>query len=599
MKSTTEMSWIFLHVYEIIYKKRGGEMYIIQIADLHVGIEQNLNECKAKIDKIYLEVFKLIKSDELLIFCICGDITDKGNKEGYRNAGVLINYLKEKFNGYKYKLEFIPGNHDICEGSFKAFDLFISEYIDEKYSYECKNVVVRKYGDINLVLLNSSYHKDHKYGKIDLQQLKDAISNRENNFVIMHHTFISEYENDESAIRDAYRLIKELDENKVCGLLHGHTHGYSDISISNECKVIGVGPLFKKIEDINNQFNLIEIKSGKVNKVYNIRYSLDLAGYSVLEVFSRTRMNIFYGESLIDVYDEVVKSTKAYGAIMNLNMNIRIKLDEFNSQIQSIFSEQITIAEEWQEKIPPNSLYYNHGQYMFKGGSDPIEYVIKELKNKATSSRAIIPLINIEDVVGSGDNFLPSLDIIQFGFEKDNKDELYITLYLRALEVNNFLKINLSEVYVMCKKISEKIREISVLNINIISFKAQYREKFSCFRKADIDMIEEAALMFIVMKKDIIKIIDLLQNKHELSETVVHLDGIERLERCIKNYNLHDGETYSKNIYRSIQVLKEYMIKLKGLRESTSNYIEIDEEEKKVEKQIQIVINEFRKLMEE
>lgn len=574
-------------------------MFILQISDLHIGIDIDLHEIKYKIDKIYIEVEKIIEKSELLIFCICGDITDEGKKDGYNNATIVIDYLKEKFNEYNYKLEFIPGNHDICEGNFEEFDKFISGYVGGMYSYTDKNVVVRKYGDINLVLLNSSYHKDHKYGKIDLVQLTNEIKENENNFVIMHHTFISEYEDDQSAIRNAYKFIKVLDENKVCALLHGHTHGYSDISISNECKVIGVGPLFKKIEDINNQFNIIEIKSGKVNKVYNMRYSSDLDGYSALEVFSRKRKNMFYGESVIDVYDEVVKATKAYGAIMNFNMNITIKLDEFNSQIENIFSDKIIIAEEWQEKIPPNTLYYNHGQYMFKGNMDAIEYVIKELKNKATSSRAIIPLINMEDVVGSADNFLPSLDIIQFGFKEDNKKELYITLYLRALEVNNFLKINLSEVYVMCKKISEKIRGISILNITIFSFKAQYREKFSCFRKAEIDILDESELMISVMEKDINTIICLLENKHELSETVVHLNGVEKLERCIKNYNRRNKKVYSDDICNSISDLKKNMDKLKELRESTSNYTEINQEERNVEVQFQQLIKEFKKLMEE
>lgn len=574
-------------------------MYILQLSDLHIGIDIDLDEFKSKIDKIYEEVNKIIEKSELLIFCICGDVTDKGNKDGYKNATIVIDYLKEKFTDYNHKLEFIPGNHDICEEKFEEFDKFIAGYIDEKYSYEDKNVVVRNYGDINLVLLNSSYHKNHEYGKIDLVQLRSELKENENNFVIMHHTFISEYDDDKSAIRNAYIFIKALDENNVCALLHGHTHGYSDISISKECKVIGVGPLFKKLEDINNQFNIIEIKAGKVNRVYNMRYSSDLGTYSVIDVYSRKNLNNFYGNSLIEVYNDVVESTREHGAIINFNMNIRSDLNTFNNDVQTIFHNQINIAEEWQEETPPSTLYYNHGQYMFKGKVDPIEYVINELKDKATSSRAIIPLINMEDVVGSGDNFLPSLDIIQFGFKEDNKEELYVTLYLRALEVNNFLKINLSEVYVMCKKIRERIREISILNITIFSFKAQYREKYSCFRKADIDMIDESDLMMSVVEKDINTIISLLENKHELSETVVHLDGVEKLERCIKNYNKRKKEVYSEDICNSINDLKKNMNRLKELRESTSNYTEINQEERKVEVQLQQLIKEFKKLIEE
>lgn len=311
-------------------------MYILQLSDLHIGIDIDLNEFKSKIDKIYEGVNKIIKKSEMLIFCICGDVTDKGNKDGYKNAIIVIDYLEEKFADYNYKLKFIPGNHDICEEKFEEFDKFIARYIDEKYSYEDKNVVVRNYGDINLVLLNSSYHKDHKYEKIDLVQLRNELKGNENNFVIMHHTFISEYDYDQSAIRNAYIFIKALDENSVCALLHGYTHGYSDISISKECKVIGVGPLFKKLEDINNQFNIIEVKAGKVNRVYNMRYSSDLGTYSVVYVYSRKNLNNFYGNSLIKIYNDVVESTREHGAIINFNMNIRADLNTFNNDVQTI-----------------------------------------------------------------------------------------------------------------------------------------------------------------------------------------------------------------------------------------------------------------------
>lgn len=111
-------------------------------------------------------------------------------------------------------------------------------------------------------------------------------------------------------------------------------------------------------------------------------------------------------------------------------------------------------------------------------------------------------------------------------------------------------------------------------------------------------MIDESDLMMSVMEKDINTIISLLENKHELSEIVVHLDGVEKLRRCIKNYNKRKKDVYSEYICNSINDLEKSMNKLKELRESTSNYNEINQEEKKAEVQLQELIKEFKKLME-
>lgn len=578
-------------------------MHIIQISDFHMEDEIDLDECKKKIKKLYDASNEILNHDEELIFCVCGDITNKGEDKGYQKAAEVINYIQEMFKKYNYKFEFIPGNHDMCNKSFLEFDKFISKYIEGECSYENNSVVIRRHGDINLILLNTLYHKDHKYGKIDLNELEIKLEElgSEKNIVVMHHTLISEYNDDNSAIRDAYKFIRLLENKNVCAILHGHTHGYSDISIAKGCKVIGVGPLFKKQEDISNQFNIINLKLSKINNIYNMRYAYDLDKYNKIEIFSKISENHFEGESLDLIYEDIIAVAKEQGAIFNFNMNVKTTLDKFNESINRLFSEYIKVAEEWQQKEVPNTLYYNHGQYMFKGGEDPIDYIVNELQRKPTSSRAIIPLINIEDVVKSGDNFLPSLDILQFGFNNNERNELYVTIYLRALEVNNFLKINISEIFVMINKIADKIRSITNLNINIFSFKAQYKEKFSCFRKADIDMIDESKLMIYVMNKKLEEIIKLLKNKCDLSETVVHIDGIDKLDKCINNYIESQGneyEIYYIEILNEIKKLKEVMKKLKELREKTSIYKEIMEEETELQSRIHNLIKMFEVLKE-
>jgi thymidylate synthase len=100
----------------------------------------------------------------------------------------------------------------------------------------------------------------------------------------------------------------------------------------------------------------------------------------------------------------------------------------------------VSLAKDYQNPVKPPSLYINHGEYIT---SDGIVHIINELKLKQTSNRALLSLINQEDIIGSGDNPIPSFMVLQFSLEGE---ELYVTTYFRALEVANFLNVNLEEI---------------------------------------------------------------------------------------------------------------------------------------------------------
>lgn len=72
-------------------------------------------------------------------------------------------------------------------------------------------------------------------------------------------------------------------------------------------------------------------------------------------------------------------------------------------------------------------------------------------------------------------NHLPSLDVIQFGFDDDTKSKLHLTVYMRALEVNHFLKINIAEMYLLIGSVCDKFRSIQTLELNVIAFRAQFK----------------------------------------------------------------------------------------------------------------------------
>lgn len=214
-------------------------------------------------------------------------------------------------------------------------------------------------------------------------------------------------------------------------------------SVSKKCVLgtntwlIGVGPFTKDVPAVSPQANVIEISPLGVEKVFSYRYNADI-DKTWSQTLAESPITEFSGHSLAKVYRDAVLGVKSSSAILNFKMKVHLPYDQFCKEIQELFSDKISIAQDWQSKEVPASLYYNHGQYIWKYG-DPIDFLYNELIKKPTSSRAVIPLINFGDVVNSKDNFLPSFDLLQFGYHTPSDRTLNVILYLRALEVNHFL----------------------------------------------------------------------------------------------------------------------------------------------------------------
>lgn len=573
-------------------------MQIIQISDLHVKKESDLQSIKTKILKLYEAIKCSLNANECIVICILGDIIDKGNASMYVRASEVLAFIKEYFREFNPHYEFIPGNHDLCktsgldpaskdiEYSLRAYCDFIKEFDAEYEPF----LIHKEYDDIDLLLANSVHHCDPDYGLIDIEAL-EKIELSKPALIISHHSLLSESETDAAAIRNAYKLLEYIEEKEILAVLHGHTHGYKEMTIGNKCQVIGVGPFLKDIPNINNQVNLITVTLSGIQNVKNYFYREDFNRFDVRVVYNRKRA-VYESTNIEKVYNMIVTDAKKYGPLLNMNLNLNMSYHEFNEQIERVFPDQIPTAELWQdtEKIPEH-LYYNHGQYMKYDNITAMSFIINELKNKATSSRAIIPLINFTNVVQSGDGFLPSFDLVQFGFLEEEKAHLIVTLYLRALEVNHFLKINLCEIYLMCKQIAEDIRSIKKIDVNIFAFRAQYKEKFGCFKRAEIDTIDESEIT-LLLQSDLSYIVKVLTEKKDLSETVIENKGMVSLNRALQAINKR-CPIKSIILDKSTSIL-ETMDQLKSEREKTSNYTLIETIENRLNQQLDEITSLFK-----
>lgn len=575
-------------------------MQIIQISDLHISSSSNIDSLKNIISKLYDSIRSELRINEDTVICILGDIVEKGDMASYASSSDVIRYLKDKFTEFSPAIEFIPGNHDLCACPYvpdlpevcqdhkctqEHYYNFVNGIED---GYDCRTSVShKKYREVDLIFASSVYHNDCKYGLIDVENLGRIVLAKPT-LLITHHTFLSESTDDISAIRNAYKVFDVVDKKNIVGILHGHTHGYKNINIGNKCPVIGVGPFLKEVFGVNNQANLVIVTSSGIHRVTNYFYSRDLDRFEERVLYSRDSAT-YTGPNIGDVYRRIVSDVRTFGAIPNMNLKLKMPYDEFNRQIEETFPESIHTAELWQNTSEvPSTLYYNHGQYMKCDEQTAVNFVTAELQSKATSSRAIIPLINFENVVTSGDGFLPSFDLVQFGFLTEDRTQLFVTLYLRALEVNHFLKINICEIYLMCRHIADTIRSIKDLNVEILAFKAQFKENFGCFLRAQIDTIDESDLV-IMLEVNLDGVVQMLEEKKRLSETVIESKGMVSFFKALNSINKLKRAVKSSVLESAGQIL-EMMEELKVERKKTSNYKAIEKIENRLSAQFDVVI---------
>jgi hypothetical protein len=562
-------------------------MQIIQISDFHIIDDSQMDSIKNRIEKLYDAMKTNLNKNECTVFCVIGDIIDKGNAEMYKNAMDVFNYMKKIFAEFNPKFEFTPGNHDLClcpysssipevcpapKCTLEPYNNFVRDF-DSSYK-QPENVIHKEYDDIDLLLINSVFHGNCKYGSVDIAALKNKNLKKPALFVT-HHAFLSERDTDNAAIRNAYSVFDEIEQKEIIGVLHGHLHGYKNITIGNNCPIIGVGPFFKEITDIPSQVNLVIVASSGIHKVINFFYrGKDIDQYYTSEIYTRDYAE-YKGTDLGKIYKEIVSDVKQFGIIPNIRLNIKMPYQVFNEQIERLFHEQIDAAKLWQDiDGSQDDLYFNHGQYMKYDKVVAIDFIIDQLVNKPTSSKAIIPLVNFKDVYEIGDGFLPSFDLIQLGFLEDTRTNLLVTLYLRALEVNHFLKINLCEIYLLCKNIKHKIRSIENINVNILAFKAQYKEKFGCFKRAEIDKISESKLTIKLEHEDPV-VLQYLTEKKDLAETVMVHDGMRIFVKVLREL---DGiRPIKKAMLDQSQNILNTMEKLKLELGRTSNYSSTEE----------------------
>lgn len=565
-------------------------MYIVQMADLHIG---SSDQTTPKEEEFFLKSAELIKKEipknETILICLCGDIIDSKNlleesnevsQQRYDDAVNLIKELKNHIeDDYKVIIKCCPGNHDATHID-DLWDFIKKVDVDDPpsktklrscYTIEIENL------ETKIVFVNSCKGDQFEKGCIDYDTLETELSNLGQDtkkIIVLHHTIMSMFEEDSSSIRNAAKLVNLIDKYDVIGVLHGHIHGREILNLGqNQCKIIGTGALFSRNNpNVNSQFNIIELKKNIFLKILNYRYHADGGNdpWDKKELNNSKIENIFIGHKFSKVYKKLLDTLNISTPIYNMRMEIENTYEEFHSDLDNFLNgdklkigdkewSYFDLAKKWQAEELPEDLYFNHGSYFKIGEKSGIDYVVEALKGKPTSNRIVLPTYNMESVNQSLDdkNYLPSLASIQFG---KNGEKLIMHMHLRALEAKQFLKINICEIDYLLKQLKEKSVEFEKVEIIISAFRVQKKEKFNCFLKSKIDAMDQTELTTIVSLKQFSELYKLIKEKRDGQETVIKTNGLQQVYHAmIASNQIGKEEIYSEELIKLIrQVLEEF-----------------------------------------
>lgn len=246
--------------------------------------------------------------------------------------------------------------------------------------------------------------------------------------------------------------------------------------------------------------------------------------------------------------------------VMNMILTFPMELPASDSLPLSPFAND---ARDWQSAQKKVQHFFNHGEYMHSFG-DPGEYLVRELRQKPTSNRAVISLVNGAQIYTSGDGILPSFMLVQVGLPKDATDVLHVTAYYRALEVTAFLQINITELALIAESIADQLAWVERAQVTIHAFRAHSKPGSTALTRSEIDVLSADEIRELVENRDLARIADLLRDK-SAPASIIEDSGLASLSLEAA------AATWSPELIAELDGASLKLLKLKQLRESATH----------------------------
>lgn len=240
------------------------------------------------------------------------------------------------------------------------------------------------------------------------------------------------------------------------------------------------------------------------------------------------------------LYELHSRAVKEFEAGPKFNWTLSFGCDAHDLPLLELTDVSET-AEGWRSVVPPANFYFTHAQYY----TDGIRHIIKELREKPTSNRALYSLIAQADIRTSGDKPIPSFMVMQCQISDDT---LYCTCYFRALEVSRFLKINLEEIRQTLVEIHEGVPNFSRICLTVFAFRAYVDENRSPLRRPQLETMHDDELLVVLMdaaSNPVRRLAEMLKDQRE-AVTAVAAEKLLTLKRILSNSSIPLSPTLKK-----------------------------------------------------
>jgi hypothetical protein len=267
--------------------------------------------------------------------------------------------------------------------------------------------------------------------------------------------------------------------------------------------------------------------------------------------------------SLEDVHSFVLSMKGESNSIYHFHIEFKLSVSDLVGNTHDLYDVQRQ-AKDWSNDSPSHSLYFNHGQYI----NESFPALVEELKEKSSTNRAVLSLAGEGANIPLDDNPFPSFLLMQFNID-DATQSLYVTAYFRAIELNNFLRINLAELKIYAERIISSLPRIETVQFAIFSAHAYFAENFSCLYKPELYTLRPLKLFDLMGSNigDFTKLLEEVKN----SRTVIELDQFENMKDYIDKARPEDVF-----IQRVSSELLECARKLAECRKKNSHGVKVE-----------------------
>lgn len=277
-------------------------MKILVISDLH--ITKDSTHSNTPWVAHICQFIKTYYASEVLII-VLGDVVDKGGIDGesaFKAADDIFYFIEHELSSIKYKIIFIPGNHDYCDSNLHLFRHFCYKYQSPSVNFDFSQKTTFHYivEEFNFIMTDSIRGGDFGIpGRLDLPAIKSCILPDKENIIFMHHSLLFEDTSDHTGVIYLSEVKKSLGQNQISFIIHGHAHAARNFDIDKQCKMIGVGSLGVKDPQIMNeseQFIKIQIRRRRIEAIVNWLWRGGEKCFSRIPIYPDTTLKYEYSD---------------------------------------------------------------------------------------------------------------------------------------------------------------------------------------------------------------------------------------------------------------------------------------------------------------